>query len=93
MTSPQDETALRQRAERRVKAKMGFRAHALVFGLVNTGLAAINLMSSPQVLWFTWSVFGWGIGLAAHWVAVYGLWDADQEKAIQAEMERLRRRG
>ena len=82
---------LRRRAERRVRARIGFRYHAVAYVLVNSGLAAVNLMTSPQVLWFFWPVFGWGIGLAAHGLSVYGHDVAGHERAVQAEMERMRR--
>ena len=34
--------------------------------IVNGGLLAINLLSSPGHWWFYWPMLGWGIGLAAH---------------------------
>ena len=87
-TSP--EAALRRTAERRVTAKAGFRTHALVYVLVNAGLVGINLMTSPRELWFQYPLFGWGIGLLAHGVAVYGVSPGSREAAVQREMERLR---
>ena len=86
------EADLRRRAERSVNAKLGFRYHATVFVLVNGGLAALNLMTSPHVPWFLWSVFGWGIGLVAHGLSVYGTGGDGRERAVQAELERLKRR-
>jgi hypothetical protein len=92
MTELRSDAELRKIAERRADAKIGFRNHALIYGLVNAGLAALNLATSPQTLWFVWPLFGWGIGLAAHGLAVYGAMGAGREQAVQAEMERLRRR-
>ena len=88
-TSP--EAALRRTAERRVSAKAGFRTHALVYALVNAGLIGINLMSSREYLWFPYPLFGWGIGLLAHGVSVYGVNPGSREAAVHREMERLRR--
>jgi len=59
--------------------------------LVNSGLFALNLFTSPQVWWFVWPLFGWGIGLAAHAWAVYGGAGASREEAIAREMTRLRK--
>jgi len=65
-----DSTELRRAAERRVAAKHGFLIHALVFVVVNVGLLGINLTTSPNYPWAAWRAFGWGIGLAAHGLAV-----------------------
>ena len=89
----QPDAELRKIAERRADAKLGFRAHLSVFALVNAGLAALNLITSPHVPWFQWPLFGWGIGLIAHGVSVYGNQAHDREKMVLAELERLMRRG
>ena len=88
-TSP--EAALRRTAERRVAAKTGFKIHALVFVLVNLGLVAINLATTPDHLWFPWPMFGWGIGLLAHGLSVYAaVSPTAREAAIRREMDKLR---
>src|SRR4051794_9375813 len=51
----------RVQAEKAVKAKIGLYIHILVYVLVNAGLAAINLSTSPDKIWFIWPLFGWGI--------------------------------
>lgn len=85
------EDPLRREAERRADAKLGFRTHALVYVLVNAGLLAINLLTSPGTLWFYWPLIGWGVGLAAHGLAVYSGGAERREKAIAAEMAALAR--
>ena len=87
---PTSEEDLRRRAVRRANAKLGFRSHLITFVLVNGGLAALNLVTSPQYLWFAWPMFGWGIGLVAHGVAVYGGGGDLREDMIAREMEALR---
>ena len=57
-------------ARRYAHSLHGFYAHLAVFALVNAGLFALNMMSSPGRLWFGWATFGWGIGLVAHGVSV-----------------------
>jgi hypothetical protein len=86
------EADLRRQAERRVDARRGFWSHATVFVIVNTGLAVLNLLSSPHYLWFLWPLFGWSIGLAAHAWGVFGSFPGDRERAVAAEVERLRAR-
>jgi len=85
------ELELRRRAERRADAKMSFRANLLSYVLVNAGLVAINLYTSPGYFWAIWPIIGWGLGLVAHGVTVY-YDDTDmRERMIKSEMERLRR--
>lgn len=82
---------LRRTAERRVAAKLGFRSHLFTYLLVNAGLVALNLVTSPRYLWCLWPMAGWGIGLIAHGFAVYGAGHADRERMIEAELARMRR--
>jgi len=60
------------RDERRSRAQLenDFYKHAVTFGLVNTGLAVYNLVTTPGDLWFFYPMFGWGIGLVSHGVKV-----------------------
>jgi hypothetical protein len=85
-----DEDDLRRQAVRRAKAKLGFRGHLITYGVVNLGLAALNLMTMPGHLWFQWSLFGWGIGVVAHGVSVYAVSPTLREDMIEKEMQRLR---
>lgn len=55
--------------------RKAFRIHLTVFIAVNLMLFAIwlttwQLNDAPGYPWFIWPLFGWGIGLAAHWAAV-----------------------
>ncbi len=86
------EDDLRRAAVRRADAKIGFRSHATVYAVVNAGLAAVNLATSPGYLWFVWPLGGWGIGLLAHGMSVYGVGVSDREAMIARELERLRAR-
>ena len=92
MTEPMTEEDMRRIAVRRVNAKLGFRIHALGFVLVNLGLAAINLATTPAYLWFLFPLCGWGIGLLAHALAVSGQGVERKEAMIAREMDILRAR-
>lgn len=84
------EDDLRRAAERRADAKLAFRSHLMAYVVVNAGLIAINLITSPGEYWFIWPLMGWGVGLVAHGMATY-VWTGDsREQMIQKEMERLR---
>jgi uncharacterized membrane protein len=49
----------------------GFQIHLAAYVAVNLLLIAINLLTTPTVLWFFWPLLGWGIGILAHGAAVY----------------------
>lgn len=53
--------------ERRIR----LRIHAAIFIIVNAGLTTMNVMRSPDDLWFYWPLCGWGMGLALHAWIVY----------------------
>ena len=71
MRSPAAEAAKVAQARRRVAAIKGFYIHLLAFALVLAALFAINLTSGGS-WWVLWVVCGWGIGVAAHALAVFG---------------------
>ncbi len=50
---------------------IGFKIHFAVYVLVNLLLIVINLLTTPDELWFYWPLLGWGIGIIAHGAAVY----------------------
>jgi len=84
------EVELRRRAEQRADAKLSFRAHLIAYVVVNAGLVAINLFTSPGYFWAIWPMIGWGIGIVAHGIAVYYDGGDMRERVIKAELERLR---
>lgn len=77
-------------ARRRVEAKLGFYIHLVVYLAVNTLLVALNLMYSPQYLWFFWPLFGWGIGICFHALGIFVFPSGSpvKERMIQRELER-----
>jgi hypothetical protein len=89
--SPEDEAVYRE-ASRRYAIKRGLVEDALVFGVVNTGLAVFNLLTTPHQLWFIYPLFGWGIGLAAHALTSWHTLSGGHDRGIAAEMRRLRAR-
>ena len=51
-------------------ATRGFLIHLGVYVLVVGLLAALNLYRNPDDLWFIWVLLGWGVGVAAHGLAI-----------------------
>jgi signal transduction histidine kinase len=60
-----------RRARRRANAEVGFYMHLLSYLGVMAFLAFINIMTTGYP-WFLWPALGWGIGLFAHYMAVFG---------------------
>lgn len=50
---------------------LAFKIHFAAYAAVNILLLAINLLTTPQHLWFFWPLAGWGIGIIAHGAAEY----------------------
>ena len=60
-----------QKAMEYVRDIRSFYIHAIQYAVVITGLAVVNLFTSPDYLWFLWAAFGWGVGLAVHGLGVF----------------------
>ena len=79
-------------AKSRVGQLRGFYVHLTTFVVVNAFLIILNLITSPDSLWFYWVLLGWGIGLIAHALQVYGsftIFGKDWEgRKIKQYMER-----
>ena len=81
--------SIEARAARRVRKKIGFYIHALVFVLVNLGVVVVNMLNGrgPGFIW------PWGIGLAVHGlltlVSLQG--EGVRERMIRQEIERMKR--
>jgi 2TM domain-containing protein len=81
-----DHDAKLARAKQRVAALKGFYIHLFVFVLVLAGLFVVNLLTG-QPWWVLWVLFGWGIGVLAHGLAV----SARTSRAIASWEERKTR--
>lgn len=87
------EQSIRHKAKSRVRMKLGFYWHAVVFALANAAMIAINLQHSPDYHWFVWPLCGWGAALALHAFATFQ-GSGMSEAMIQAEVDReLAKRG
>jgi hypothetical protein len=79
-------------ARRRLAALKAFYIHLFVFAAVVAGLAIINLATGGP-WWVLWVLLGWGIGVLAHAVTVFGrtsqmIADWEQKKLHQFLDER-----
>lgn len=62
-----------QNAKKRVEAIKGFYIHLIVYFVVNLMLFSINMITSPDGLWFFWPLIGWGIAVVLHAIFVFSL--------------------
>lgn len=58
-------------AKKRVDEIKGFYGNLTAYVIVNLALMTINLMTSPEHIWFYWPMLGWGIGVIFHGLRVF----------------------
>lgn len=87
-------TEMYKRARIQVKKRLNFYKNLIAFVIINTALIIINLLTSPEHLWFYWPLLGWGIGLAFQAFSTFstfspiaGEWE---ERKIKEYMEKNR---
>ena len=88
-----DEQTKYQEAKKQVDEIKGFYFHLISYVLVNVFLIVINLLTSPEYLWFFWPLLGWGIGLVIHAFSVFGgfMGKSWEERKIKEIIEREKR--
>lgn len=59
------------KAKKRVEEIKGFYGNLISYIIINTGLIVLNLVTSPQYLWFFWPLLSWGIGVVLHGLKVF----------------------
>lgn len=83
-----------KRAKQRVEEVRGFFGHLAAYLAVNTFLFLLNMITSPDSLWFYWPLMGWGIAVAMHFVSTFGpsslLGRRWEERKIREYMEKDR---
>ena len=59
------------KAQKKVEDIKGFYGNLMAYIIVIGGLAVLNLITTPQHLWFLYPAVGWGIGVAIHFCSVF----------------------
>lgn len=89
-----EERELRERAKKIAEGKMGFQIHLGVYISVNLFLVVIWYITGfPRGTgfpWFIFPLFGWGIGLVAHFLATY-VGEGRMSERAEREYQRLKR--
>jgi hypothetical protein len=87
-----DET-LMKKAEKRVRDKAGFYVHFSCYLMVNIALIALWMSAgvfddgTNVIALLFGPLFGWGVGIVAHFVAVFL---GETDKAVQKEYKKLK---
>ena len=72
----------------------GFYNHLTSYLISIAVMAVVNLIWTPDVLWFVWVALGWGVGIASHGLSVFEvftLFGVEWEKRqIQKRLNRTR---
>jgi hypothetical protein len=91
MNTPLSPEALDRLARKRAGAKMGWYIHATVYVCVNAALLGAAFLMGRH--WAIYPLLGWGVGLALHGIAVWGMGAGSQwrERLVQQEREKLQR--
>ena len=71
MSTAAEDRARYLAAKKRVSAMRGVYLHAGIFAAVMVGLVGLNVYLGGA-MWSLWPLAGWGFGLAAHALSVYG---------------------
>jgi uncharacterized ion transporter superfamily protein YfcC len=85
------EVQLRERALKHLKKRRDFKAHVLIYVMVNTFLVVIWAVTGAGFFWPVIPIVGWGIGVVMNAWDVYVGEDFDEEQ-IQREIEHLQHR-
>ncbi|MEO8517222.1 MAG: 2TM domain-containing protein [Flavobacterium sp.] len=59
------------KAKKRVDEIKGFYGNLVAYIAVNAFFLILNLLTSPEHLWFYWPMLGWGIGVLFHGLRVF----------------------
>jgi len=91
MSTQMTDDEIRTIAMLRVRAKLGFFTHLIVYVIVNSLLVSIWAIFTRGILfWPAFAMAGWGIGLLLHGLKVfvsYGDWERNE---IEKEVRRLK---
>lgn len=86
-----------KKARKRVKDKKAFYQHLMSFVIVNMFLFALNVITYPRHWWFVYPLLGWGVGLAFHYVEVFGIPGFDilskewEDRELDKELNKIER--
>jgi hypothetical protein len=82
------ENNVRERAIKHLKKRQDFRAHLLIYTLVNSFLVVIWAVTGAGFFWPVFPMVGWGIGVVMNAWDVYFAGDFSEDQ-IEREIQHL----
>lgn len=82
------------KAKKLVKAKQAFRINVWIFATTMPVIIIVNLMTSPEYLWFLWALIGWLPTLVIFYLIAYvqPKYSYKESDEVEKEMEKMRLR-
>lgn len=77
-------------AKQKVEAEKKFYSHLSVYIVMSIFFIVLNLVTSPDHLWFYWPMLGWGLGLFLQGMRVFtnaGFSKEWEERRIEKHMK------
>ena len=88
----QDKEERYYKAKKRVEEIKGFYGNLAAYIVMNIFFLIVNLLTSPEHLWFFWPMIGWGVGVVFHAMKVFNympfLGENWEEKKIREFMDK-----
>jgi len=84
------------RAKKKAAALRGFYSHLISYIIINILLIIVNLLTSPNDIWFYWVTLFWGIGIIFHAMDTFTIrnqtrgqeWEEKKSQEISDEQHR-----
>jgi hypothetical protein len=86
----QQKAELAERREFEALRKRDFFGHLAAYGIVNTALFLMNLVTPDPEWWFLYPLIGWGIGVAFHALATFNKSSEEYQKQFEEWREKRR---
>ena len=88
------DTVIYSNAKKKVRDIKRFYVNLTSYIVIIAVLFIINIVTSPEYLWFLWPALGWGISIALHGMSVFNmtpfLGEGWEERKVQELVEKER---
>lgn len=89
---PENRNESYERAQKRVKEIKSFYSNLISYGIIIPFLIIINLVTTPENIWFFFPMLGWGIGVVAHGMSVFAIGKKWEDEKIRQILEKQNKR-
>lgn len=89
---PENRNESYERAQKRVKEIKSFYSNLISYCIIIPFLIIINLLTTPENIWFFFPMLGWGIGVVAHGMSVFAIGKKWEDEKIRQILEKQNKR-